>query len=125
MSSGIEYVPEHTPITTTALEQDASYKRKAPYSEVDEKKTRSFSSVNSQNKRPVDPVINGETNVLVAKEEEEIEEEGAKRANLWRKVRPFALIGLALLILSWWISATILSATRNRWYVPLPWQTHT
>jgi hypothetical protein len=119
-SIAIEYVPEHTPITTAALVQDPSYKRKAPYREVDEKKTRSSSSINSQNKRPIDPAVNGETNALAAKEEEEIEQEKAKQASIWRKIRPFALTGLALLILGWWISATILPGTRNRWYVPLP-----
>ena len=33
------------------------------------------------------------------------------------KYRHFILGGLALLILGWWISATILKATRHRWYV--------
>jgi len=119
MSSNVEHVPGNMPTTTTSLVQDVSYKRKTPYSEVDEKKTRSSSSINSQNKRPVDPAVNGETNALAAKEEEEIEEEKAKQASLWRRIRPFALTGLALLILGWWISATILPGTRNRWYVPL------
>jgi CNT family concentrative nucleoside transporter len=31
------------------------------------------------------------------------------------KFRPHMLIGLALLILAWWISATVLKATRHRW----------
>lgn len=31
--------------------------------------------------------------------------------------RPYILIGLAILILGWWISATVLKATRHRWYV--------
>jgi hypothetical protein len=115
MSSGIEHISEHTPIATTALVQDASNERKAPYNEVDEKKIRSSSSINSRNRRPVDPAVNGETNVLAAKEEEEIEEEQASLARLWRKIRPFALSGIALLILGWWISATILAGTRNRW----------
>jgi hypothetical protein len=119
MSSSIDHVPEHTPIATTALVQEVSYRRKAPNNEVDEKKTRSSSSIDSQNRRPVDPAVNGETNVLAAKEEEEIEKQKAKRAILWRKIRPFVLSGLALLILGWWISATVLPGTRNRWYVPL------
>ena len=33
------------------------------------------------------------------------------------KLRPFILTALALLILGWWVSATILKATRHRWYV--------
>jgi hypothetical protein len=118
MSSGIDHVSEDTPIATTALVQDVSYKRKEP-DEVDEKKTRSSLSINSQNGRLVDPAVNGETNVLAAKEEEEIEKEKAKRTILWRKIRPLTLSGLSLLILGWWISATVLPGTRNRWYVPL------
>jgi CNT family concentrative nucleoside transporter len=31
------------------------------------------------------------------------------------KYRPFILGALALLILGWWISATVLRATRHRW----------
>ncbi|KAF9484500.1 hypothetical protein BDN70DRAFT_126297 [Pholiota conissans] len=33
------------------------------------------------------------------------------------KLRPFILGGLGLLILAWWISATVLDATRHRWIV--------
>jgi len=103
--------------TPTPLVHDA-YQRKTPYSEgIDEKKTRSSSSLNSQKKRPVDPVVAGENNALAAKEDEEIEQDKAKRAALWRKARRFVLPALALLILGWWISATILPGTRNRWYV--------
>ena len=32
------------------------------------------------------------------------------------KSRVFVLIGLAALILGWWISSTVLEATRGRWY---------
>ena len=35
---------------------------------------------------------------------------------IYQKLRPFILVGLALLILGWWISSTILEATRHRWY---------
>jgi len=33
----------------------------------------------------------------------------------FNKFRPHLLIGLALLILGWWTSATVLQATRHRW----------
>ena len=33
----------------------------------------------------------------------------------WRVWRPLVLTALALLILGWWISATVLKATRGRW----------
>ena len=35
---------------------------------------------------------------------------------LYPKFRPYILSALALLILGWWISATVLKATRHRWY---------
>jgi concentrative nucleoside transporter, CNT family len=35
---------------------------------------------------------------------------------LYPKLRPYILTALALLILGWWISATVLKATRDRWY---------
>ncbi|EGN99964.1 hypothetical protein SERLA73DRAFT_52223 [Serpula lacrymans var. lacrymans S7.3] len=34
-----------------------------------------------------------------------------------KKLRVFALVALAGLILGWWISATVLKATRGRWYL--------
>jgi CNT family concentrative nucleoside transporter len=36
---------------------------------------------------------------------------------LYPKLRPYILTALALLILGWWISATVLKATRHRWIV--------
>lgn len=58
--------------------------------------------------------------VEVAKErahdEEEIAEEDAKKHAAYKKLRPLIHVGLALLILGWWISATILKDTRHRWY---------
>lgn len=36
---------------------------------------------------------------------------------LLRRAHPFLLFGLAAVILGWWISATILKATRHRWQV--------
>jgi len=38
-----------------------------------------------------------------------------KSSGLYSKFRPYILTALALLILGWWISATILKATRHRW----------
>ncbi|KAF4598397.1 hypothetical protein EYR38_006799 [Pleurotus pulmonarius] len=40
-----------------------------------------------------------------------------RRAQLYARLRPFLLGGLAALILAWWISATVLKATRHRWIV--------
>lgn len=46
---------------------------------------------------------------------EDMEEDHTKKAAFWYKYRPFIMTGLALVILGWWISATILKATRHRW----------
>ena len=32
------------------------------------------------------------------------------------RYKPYILTGFAILILGWWISATVLKATRHRWY---------
>ncbi|KAG8917113.1 hypothetical protein FRC00_014022, partial [Tulasnella sp. 408] len=49
------------------------------------------------------------------KQVRESSEEDSKPHNpLYPRLRPFILAGLALLILGWWISATILPATRHR-----------
>jgi Na+ dependent nucleoside transporter N-terminus len=38
-----------------------------------------------------------------------------------RRARPFVLTALALTILAWWISATVLKATRHRWIPQTVW----
>lgn len=50
-------------------------------------------------------------------DEEEAEVAQERRHTLYTRFRPFILGGLGLLILAWWISATVLQATRHRWYV--------
>ncbi|PFH52021.1 hypothetical protein AMATHDRAFT_74522 [Amanita thiersii Skay4041] len=40
-----------------------------------------------------------------------------RRRALYKKYRPFILGALAAVILGWWISATVLKATRHRWIV--------
>jgi len=52
-----------------------------------------------------------EEQVYLAKDDEPTEEE----VPFTTKCKPFILGALALLILGWWISATILEATRHRW----------
>jgi CNT family concentrative nucleoside transporter len=37
--------------------------------------------------------------------------------SFYAKYRPYILAGFAILILGWWISATVLRATRRRWIV--------
>ena len=40
-----------------------------------------------------------------------------EKNTFYQRFRPFILAGLAMAILGWWISATILKATRHRWSV--------
>ncbi|KAJ8583797.1 hypothetical protein M405DRAFT_493991, partial [Rhizopogon salebrosus TDB-379] len=44
-------------------------------------------------------------------------EGNAEKAASHNKIRVFVLIGLAALILGWWISSTVLAATRGQWLV--------
>ncbi|KAJ6603122.1 Na+ dependent nucleoside transporter C-terminus-domain-containing protein [Mycena sp. CBHHK59/15] len=55
--------------------------------------------------------------MLLAKDTEDVEAARARRHALSTKFRPFILGGLALLIFAWWVSATVLKATRHRWIV--------
>jgi len=43
------------------------------------------------------------------------EEVETSRQSFTTRYRPFILGALAILILGWWISATVLPATRHRW----------
>ena len=45
----------------------------------------------------------------------EVAHEKQSPIGLYPKFRPYILTALALLILGWWISATVLKATRHRW----------
>lgn len=50
--------------------------------------------------------------------EQEVAEETKEHSwTSYERLRPFILVGIALLILAWWISSTILPATRHRWFV--------
>ncbi|KAH6914173.1 H+/nucleoside cotransporter [Coprinopsis sp. MPI-PUGE-AT-0042] len=46
-----------------------------------------------------------------------VEDREPERRSLYTRFRPFILAGCALVILGWWISATVLEATRHRWIV--------
>ena len=47
---------------------------------------------------------------------DDVEESKLFQHVTYQKLRPFILAGLAAVILGWWISATVLEATRHRWY---------
>lgn len=53
--------------------------------------------------------------VLIKDADEEVDESRKRRQIVYRQLRPYILGGLATLILGWWISATVLKATRHRW----------
>ena len=75
---------------------------------------RSPSLNSAKEKLPKDTAITARDltdDVEVAHGSEEIQSLG-----LHPKLRPYILTALALLILGWWISATVLEATRHRWY---------
>jgi concentrative nucleoside transporter, CNT family len=57
-----------------------------------------------------------EPGVLVPITDEEADRD-QRRHELYTRFRPYILTGVAMVILGWWISATILKATRHRWYV--------
>ncbi|KAG8841915.1 hypothetical protein FRB91_004563, partial [Serendipita sp. 411] len=106
-----------TPTPTPAVEQTNRSPLTSTHPAVDftkdEKKLRT-----SSDKESVHSVDAQERErELVAQEERDIEEQRTKRQTVWRRTRPFFLAGLALLILGWWISATVLEATRHRWIV--------
>ena len=46
---------------------------------------------------------------------EEDEEDVSGLTKLYRRFRPLVLVLLAAVILGWWVSATVLKATRHRW----------
>ena len=48
--------------------------------------------------------------------QEDVEENKGHSWTSYKRLRPFILAGLALLILGWWISSIVLPATRHRWY---------
>lgn len=64
---------------------------------------------NEKHHHPVD------TEIALAKDTEEVELARARRATFYARFRPFILAGVALVIIGWWISATVLKATRHRW----------
>ncbi|KAH7108114.1 Na+ dependent nucleoside transporter C-terminus-domain-containing protein [Auriculariales sp. MPI-PUGE-AT-0066] len=49
------------------------------------------------------------------------EEEPAQGSRLYARLRPFILIGVALVLLGWWISSIVLKETRHRWIVQTVW----
>ncbi|KII92489.1 hypothetical protein PLICRDRAFT_50865 [Plicaturopsis crispa FD-325 SS-3] len=105
---------------SNSLVYEAGHAPDAEHAAVQRKATRSTESFEKEkNRHAVDP------EVLLAQEEakdtEEVEAARAHRKEIYAKFRPFILAGLAAVILGWWISATVLKATRHRWIVQTLW----
>ena len=85
---------------------------------VERKLSHSSASVNSLKKpQPADPVDKEQQIIQseLEKDEEEVERDRERRHAIYTKLRPFILAAVAGTILGWWISSTILKATRHRW----------
>jgi concentrative nucleoside transporter, CNT family len=74
------------------------------------KMSRTSESLSDKEKQTLEPDI-----AIFSKDNEEVEEARERRHFTYQKYRPFVLGGTALVILGWWISATILKDTRHRW----------
>ncbi|CAE6502027.1 unnamed protein product [Rhizoctonia solani] len=59
--------------------------------------------------------------VVIEHDDDEAERKRQRRGEIYNKYRPFILAAVALVILGWWISATVLKATRHRWIVQTFW----
>jgi CNT family concentrative nucleoside transporter len=57
----------------------------------------------------------------VAEDTAEVEEARQQRDSFYARYRPFILAATAAVILGWWISATVIPATRHRWIVQTVW----
>jgi hypothetical protein len=105
---GSPYVRNNSSVAVTQREL-LPVKRLSTESFTDEKRdfTKERQPTNS-----VDP------EVLIPTTDDEADRE-QRRHELYLRFRPYILAGVALVILGWWISATILKATRHRWYVAI------
>jgi CNT family concentrative nucleoside transporter len=75
---------------------------------------KTFVSTNSDGKQETAPVMVDTGGDLECAEEKD---EGMQaRSTFDKRLRVVVLISLAALILGWWISSTILTATRGQWY---------
>ena len=76
---------------------------------VERKQSHSDSASDLGNSNPVE--------VEKGAPQEDVEENKGHSWTSYKRLRPFILVGLALLIFGWWISSIVLPATRHRWYV--------
>ncbi|TDL26041.1 hypothetical protein BD410DRAFT_784065 [Rickenella mellea] len=100
----VNVVPAPAPTTPAVSYQGQTVQRKAS---------------TSSDPDSVEKTLKGQDTVTtrIQHDEEEIAEEKSDRSAFYARARPYILTGVALVILGWWISATILKATRHRWIV--------
>ena len=82
----------------------------APTERVLEKSASQSSSASIRNEKEKETPPSGDAEALVVDDEGD----SSRRHSL---VRVLTLVGLALLILGWWVSSITLHATRHRWVV--------
>lgn len=61
--------------------------------------------------------IKDDAELQTAKDEAEVASAQSRSHEWYLKLRPLILVALALTILGWWISATVLKTTRHRWCI--------
>ncbi|CAL1708200.1 unnamed protein product [Somion occarium] len=91
----------------------------APEVDIIERKTSRTTGSSITNEKTIDPEV--QESKELANDDIEVEEARSKREAFYRKYRPLILGGIAAVILGWWISATVLKATRHRWIVQTVW----
>ncbi|CUA74577.1 Solute carrier family 28 member 3 [Rhizoctonia solani] len=85
-------------------------------STVDEKRDPELEPGSIEHKPDLD-----KQHVIAHDDDDEAERKREQRNASYHKYRPFILAAVALVILGWWISATVLKATRHRWIVQTFW----
>ena len=83
-----------------------------------EAEKRSSASLSEKNEKPT---FEKARKAEIARDEAEIAMKKERRQERWQRARPYVLTALVLLILGWWISATVLKATRHRWIPQTLW----
>ncbi|KAI0779999.1 Na+ dependent nucleoside transporter C-terminus-domain-containing protein [Fomes fomentarius] len=89
---------------------------------IDRKQSRSSASESLAKNDPTN--VNADVEVRDPEKADAATREQEDVSNLtkvYRRFRPFVLAGIAAVILGWWISSTVLEATRHRWIVQTFW----
>jgi CNT family concentrative nucleoside transporter len=85
-----------------------------PGTQLNVRASPSSSVLSDKEMQPVDREVHV-ANVVEDAEIEATKRECSGKSSLYSRLRPALLLGLAALILGWWISAIILRDTGHRW----------